>query len=153
MSEPTAKESKLIHPLLGAIMNDRLDGPNGVRELSKNKSLLNKRNPAPNETNYTPLIRAASQGSWQMVEILLKAGADPWAYDEFGHIVARFAFNDQIYPLVKEVPYRENVRKILLKIGYTRHPPVRREVLKLAQEGKWPPEGVRLTAEGVSGDE
>ena len=68
-------------------------------------SLLNKISINPNalydETGYPILIHASRNGMYQMVEMLLKLGADPNIQNENGETALIFASSNGHYPVVK----------------------------------------------------
>ncbi|QCE35841.1 ankyrin repeat domain-containing protein (plasmid) [Acetobacteraceae bacterium] len=130
-------------PMLNAIGHSDIKR---VKFLAEKKVGLEER--SLDGMNMTPLICAAAQGSWQMVEILLKAGANPWAYDKFGHTAGESANKGKNYhcPL-NEIQYWERIKLHFIKIGYPETKLKPKEVLALVQEKRWPPTSENLASE------
>ncbi|QCE35315.1 ankyrin repeat domain-containing protein [Acetobacteraceae bacterium] len=150
LKEPANMDQEWGGPMFYAVKNGDVKK---VQKLAAKKIGLEERDPAD---NTTPVIRSAGQGDWDMVEILLKAGADPWAQDEMGYTTGSSAFfnRDKYFPGHDQMLHYRNVKKILLKIGYPVNPtPSPKKIRQLVKEGKWPPEGVKLSAEGMDGNQ
>ncbi len=87
----------------------------------------------------TPVLKAALTHNWAMAEMLLKAGADPMAADEFGITLPAVAARSRLNPESEEGQALARVRAILADRGLITlvFPPD--QVRKMVTEGRWPP--------------
>lgn len=107
---------------------------NLIVELSRDRSTLEERD----STKQTPLIIAAKTDQFTVAEILLNAGADPFAVDQFGW-TAGYALQTSKLKRGPEFEARERVAKALRSKAYPIPGPDTDEILELVKAGKWPP--------------
>lgn len=131
--ETVVTNEAAIQPMLGAVMNSR---PEKVRALAAQGTGLEERDPS---NQSTPIIAAAETMQWEMVEVLLDHGANIWAHDQFGITAAETAQSSRVLPGSKQDQARLRVIDKLKARGYPFPPPKSDEVLKLVEEGRWPP--------------
>lgn len=86
----------------------------------------------------TPLLIAAMGESWQIVDLLLQAGANPLAADEMGFTMPWVAATSRIRPETEGGRALARVRQILKERGMSDvvFPP--RKVKELLSQGHWP---------------
>ncbi|RIV85690.1 ankyrin repeat domain-containing protein [Aurantiacibacter zhengii] len=91
-----------------------------------------------NDVGQTPLVLASKTDQFVIAEILLDAGADPFAADMFGW-TAGYAVQTTRLTGGKEFEARERVREKLKAHGYRIPGPNSNEIMELVDMGNWPP--------------
>ncbi len=125
------KETK-VTDLLNAV-GDRNAGE--VRRLATAKIGLEQRN----EIGATPLIEAAGSAQFEIAEILIDAGADVFAADEFGVTAGLFADRSKVSPNSAEGQARARVMEKMAVRGFPFPAPTSKAVKHLLDVHQWPP--------------
>lgn len=91
------------------------------------------------EVGATPLISACSSGQFRIAELLIDAGADVFAVDDFGVTAGRMAQQSRIRESSSEGRARARVLERMEEKGFPFPAPNSDEVSALKEAGAWPP--------------
>lgn len=86
----------------------------------------------------TPLVLAASTDQFEIAEVLLDAGADPFAASQFGW-TAGYAAQTTNLQRGPEFEAMQRVSQRLRARGYPVPGPDKQEIKQMVAEGNWPP--------------
>lgn len=91
-----------------------------------------------NQKETTPLILAAKTDQFRIAEILLNAGANPFAVSLFGWTVGYAA---QTSRLIRGPEFKalQRVTAKIQECGYPMPGPDKPEIEKMVEQGNWPP--------------
>jgi uncharacterized protein len=86
----------------------------------------------------TPLVIAAVTDQFRIAEILLQAGADPFAVDKFGW-TAGYAAQTSALARGPEFEAKARFEAMLTQRGYPMPGPDKPEIKQMVADGNWPP--------------
>lgn len=91
------------------------------------------------ETGNPPLLLAAATAQFRAANLLLDAGADIWATDDFGLSPGAVAHTSRVLDESVEGEARKVFVDRLRHASFPWPPPNPVEAMKLIKDGKWPP--------------